>query len=88
MNEKELWERLASAESSVKSAHHRLDCIEKLTQSVSDIVVEVRHMREDLNTVRSELDEVRKRPVAVYEKLIWLVVGAVISGAVSLFLGG
>lgn len=83
MNEKEVWERLTSAESSIKSAHHRLDSVEKLTQSVSDMVVEVRHMREDLNNVRSELDEVRNRPTAFYEKLMWLVVGAGVSGIVS-----
>ena len=83
MNEKEVWERLTSAESSIKSAHHRLDSVEMLTQSVSDMVVEVRHMREDLNNVRSELDEVRNRPTAFYEKLMWLVIGAVVSGFVS-----
>ena len=83
MNEKEIWERLTRAESAIKSAHHRLDSVEQLTQSVSDMVVEVRHMREDLNNVHSELEEVRNRPTAFYEKLMWLVIGAVVSGGVS-----
>ena len=86
MNEKEVWERLTCAESGIKSAHHRLDSVEKLTQSVSDMVVEVKHMREDLNNVRSELDEVRNRPTAFYEKLMWLVIGAGVSGVVSAIL--
>ena len=84
MDEKELWERLSFAEAGVKSAHHRLNSIEKLTQSVSDMVVEVRHMREDMNNVHKELDEVKKRPLKFYDKLLWSVAGAGISGVISL----
>lgn len=83
MNEKEVWERLTSVESSVKSAHHRLDSIEKLTQSVSDMVVEVKHMREDLNNVHDEIDEVKNRPIQFYDKLMWAFVGAGASAIVS-----
>ena len=84
MNEKEVWERLTSVESSVKSAHHRLDSIEKLTQSVSDMVVEVKHMREDLNNVHDEIDEVKNRPIQFYDKLMWAFVGAGASAIVSI----
>lgn len=83
MNEKEVWERLTTVESSVKSAHRRLDSIEKLTQSVSDMVVEVKHMREDLNNVHDEIDEVKNRPIQFYDKLMWLVIGAAVSGVAS-----
>ncbi len=86
MDEKEIWERLTSAEAGIKSAHHRLNLIEKLTQSVSDMVVEVKHMREDLNNMHKELDEVKNRPVKLYDKLLWSVAGAGISGLVSLVL--
>ncbi len=86
MNEKEVWERLTAAEASVKSAHHRLDGIEKLTQSVSDMVVEVKHMREDLNNVHDEIEAVKNRPLKFYDKLMWAVVGAAISGLVSIVL--
>ncbi len=84
MNEKEVWERLTSVEQSVKSAHHRLDGIEKLTQSVSDMVVEVKHMREDLNNVHDEIEEVKSRPLKIVDKFVWAAVGAVASGIVSL----
>lgn len=83
MNEKEVWERLTTVESSVKAAHHRLDSIEKLTQSVSDMVVEVKHMREDLNNVHDEIDEVKNRPIQFYDKLMWALVGAGASAIVS-----
>ena len=86
MEEKEVWERLTSVESSVKSAHHRIDSIEKLTQSVSDMVVEVRHMREDVNKVQSEMETVKNRPLKIYDKILWAIAGAAISGAVSLVL--
>ena len=85
-NEKEIWERLSAAEASGKSAHRRIDAIEKLTQSVSDMVVEVKHMREDLNNVHNEIEEVKDRPLKFYDKLMWAVVGAAASGLVSLAL--
>ena len=83
-NEKEIWERLTSVESSAKSAHHRIDNFEKLTQSVSDMVVEVKHMREDLNKMNDELDEVKSRPAQIYDKFIYAAVGAAASGIVSI----
>lgn len=85
-SEKELWERLTAVEASGKSAHRRIDAIEKLTQSVSDMVVEVKHMREDLNNVHDEIEEVKDRPLKFYDKLMWAVVGAAASGLVSLAL--
>lgn len=86
MDEKEVWERLTSVESSVKSAHHRIDSIEKLTQSVSDMVIEVKHMREDLNTVQGEMEKVKNRPLKIYDKFLWAIAGAAVSGVVSIVL--
>lgn len=86
MDEKEVWERLTSVESSVKSAHHRIDSIEKLTQSVSDMVVEVKHMREDVNKVQNEMELVKNRPLKIYDKFLWAIAGAAISGVISLVL--
>ena len=86
MDEKEVWERLTSVEASVKSAHHRIDSIEKLTQSVSDMVIEVKHMREDLNTVQGEMEKVKNRPLKIYDKFLWAIAGAAVSGIVSIIL--
>lgn len=86
MDEKEVWERLTSVEASVKSAHHRIDSIEKLTQSVSDMVIEVKHMREDVNKVQSEMEIVKNRPIKIYDKFLWAIAGAAISGVISLVL--
>ena len=86
MDEKEVWERLTAVEASVKSAHHRIDSIEKLTQSVSDMVIEVKHMREDVNKVQSEMEIVKNRPIKIYDKFLWAIAGAAISGVISLVL--
>lgn len=85
-SEKEIWERLTKAEAGVKSAHHRIDSIEQLTQSVSDMVVEVKHMREDLNNVHDEIEEVKDRPMKIVDKFVWAAVGAAASGIVSMIL--
>ena len=83
---KEIWERLTATEQSCKSSHRRIDNIEKLIQSISDMVVEVKHMREDLNKMHDELDEVKSRPAKIYDKFIYAAVGAAASGIVSLIL--
>ena len=38
--QKEMWERLTAVEQSTKSAHHRLDSLDKLTESVHIIATE------------------------------------------------
>ena len=83
---KEIWERLTATEQSCKSSHRRIDNIEKLIQSISDMVVEVKHMREDLNKMHDELDEVKSRPAKIYDKFIYDAVGAAASGIVSIVL--
>ena len=61
-DDREIFERLTRSEASVKSAHKRLDVVERLTQSVSDMVSEIRHMREDISLVQSEVNEMKNRP--------------------------
>ena len=36
---KEIWERLAKGEASIKSAHRRLDSLEKIADSVSNLAM-------------------------------------------------
>ena len=60
-------ERLTAVEQSTKSAHHRIDGIEKLTESVHIIATETKAMREDVNDITSRVDEIEKRPTKRYE---------------------
>ena len=49
--QKEMWERLTAVEQSTKSAHHRIDTLDKLTESVHIIATETKAMREDVNDI-------------------------------------
>lgn len=82
-NEKEVWERLTAVEQSTKSAHHRIDGIEKLTESVHIIATETKAMREDVSDITSRVDEIEKRPTKRYET----VVGAIITVLVGAVIG-
>ncbi len=74
---REIFERITRSEASVKSAHKRLDVVERLTQSVSDMVSEIRHMREDISLVQSEVNEIKNRPGKMWDKFVGAVIGAV-----------
>ena len=82
-NEKEVWERLTAVEQSTKSAHHRLDSVDKLTESVHILAVETKAMREDVTDITSRVDEIEKRTTKRYET----VVGAIITVLVGAVIG-
>lgn len=83
VDDKELWERLTVVEQSTKSAHHRIDTLDKLTESVHVIATETKAMREDVNDITSRVDEIEKRPTKRYET----VVGAIITVLVGAVIG-
>ena len=80
MEEKEVWERMASVESSVKSAHHRLDRIEHLADSIHSLASEMREMRSDFTNVLERVENIEKRPIKRYDVLVNSSITALISG--------
>ena len=82
-NEKEIYERLTAVEQSCKSAHHRLDGIDELTQSVRDMVVEVKYMREDLSDVRERVSDIEAKPGKRYDLIVTAIITALCSGLVG-----
>ena len=62
MDEIKIAERLTAVEQSVKSAHHRLDNIEKLTESVYALANETKTMREDMNKLQTDVDGIKAMP--------------------------
>ena len=82
-DDKELWERLTVVEQSTKSAHHRLDSLDRLTESVHILATETKAMREDVSDIKSRVDEIEKRPTKRYET----VVGAIITVLVGAVIG-
>lgn len=79
MDELAVTERIARLEV-------RLDAIERLTQNVSDMVVEVRHLREASDMMRVEINKLRERPAKLWELAVGSLIGAVITAIVTLAL--
>ena len=86
MEEKEVWERITSVESSVKSAHHRLDRIEHLAESIHSLASEMREMRSDFTNVLERVEDIEKRPKKRYDLIVSSSITAIISALVGFFI--
>ena len=82
-NEAAIRERLTAVESSVKSAHHRIDNIEELTQSVKSLAVETKYLEEDISDVKEKIDVIAGRPSQILTVIITALITATISGFVG-----
>ena len=80
MEGKEVWERMACVESSVKSAHHRLDRIEHLADSIHSLASEMREMRSDFTNVIGRVETIEKKPLKRYDLIVNSGITAVVSG--------
>ena len=81
--QKEMWERLTAVEQSTKSAHHRLDSLDKLTESVHILAVETKAMREDVSDITSRVDEIEKKPNKRYETVVTAIITALVGGLIG-----
>lgn len=84
-DDKELWERLTVVEQSTKSAHHRLDSLDRLTESVHILATETKAMREDVSDITSRVDEIEKRPAKRYETAVTAIITAIVGGLIGYF---
>lgn len=82
-NEAAIRERLTAVESSVKSAHHRIDNIEELTQSVKSLAVETKYLKEDVSDVKEKIDVIAGRPSQILTVIITALITATVSGFVG-----
>lgn len=82
-NEAAIRERLTAVESSVKSAHHRIDNIEELTQLVKSLAVETKYLKEDISDVKEKIDVIAGRPSQILTVIITALITATISGFVG-----
>ena len=87
---KEIWERLTKGEASIKSAHHRIDGLEKLADSVNSLAIatakiadETKKLREDYNKADEELQELKEKPIKRYETFIIAILTALAGGIVG-----
>lgn len=86
MEEKYL-QKIIETEQSAKSAHHRIDKIEKdvseikeLTIAVKEIAMETKATREDVNDMNGRLKVVEEKPAKNWETIVKAILGAIGSG--------
>jgi len=80
-------ERIAILEQDKRSVHHRLDNLEKLTESVHIIATETKAMREDVNDITERVDEIEKRPMKQYDQIKTVITTAIITAVISGLVG-
>lgn len=87
---KEVWERLTKGEASIKSAHHRIDNLEKLAESVNkmaistnQIATETKALREDYMKADERIEELEKKPIKRYETVITAMLTAICGGVIG-----
>ena len=80
MNEVEIAERLAALEQDKKTANHRLENLEKLTESGYSLAQSVKSMQEDLKNIMARVAKIEERPVKRWEGVISTIITVLISG--------
>ena len=87
---KEIVERLSAGESSIKSAHHRIDDVEKKQDDLADLVSSVKvladreaRVEEDVVEIKSDVKELKEKPTkrldGIVDKIIFTIVGGLVS---------
>lgn len=80
MNEVEIAERLAALEQDKKAANHRIENLEKLTESVYSLAQSVKSMQENLKNIMARVAKIEERPVKRWEVVISTIITVLISG--------
>lgn len=91
---KEIWERLTKGEASIKSAHHRIDTLEKVADSVNNlamstaqIAAETKALREDYSRADERIEDLEKKPVKRYETFITAILTGIGTSIAGFLLG-
>ena len=90
---KDIWERLTKNEQSAKSAHLRIDNLEKIAESVNKIAIstnqlaiETKALREDYQSADERIDKLEEKPVKRYEAFINAGISALCGGILGYLL--
>lgn len=81
---------LTETEARSKSNQHRLDTLEgkmdalnSLATSVAEMVVEQRHMTDELKSIKGDLNTLEKAPAIRWNKLIDAAIAAIVAAAIA-----
>lgn len=84
---------LTETEARSKSNQHRLDTLESkmdalnsLATSVAEMVVEQRHMTDELKSIKGDLKALEKAPAIRWTKLIDAAIAAIVAAFIAWFL--
>ena len=90
---KEIIERLSSGESSIKSAHHRIDDVEKKQDDLADLVSSVKiladreaRVEEDVVEIKTDVKELKEKPTKRYETFVTALLTGLGTGVVGYLL--
>ena len=76
-------EKIAHLDESVKSAHKRIDGIEKLTQSVYELAASIKTMQSSITDMSGRLKTVEDKPSKRWETIISSGISAVVGGVIG-----
>lgn len=90
---KEIWERLSSGESAIKSAHHRIDDVEKKQDNLAELVSSVKvvadrqaRVEDDVIEIKSDVKDLKDKPNKRYEAFIYAICSGLAGYLLSLLL--
>lgn len=90
---KEIFERLSSGESSIKSAHHRIDDVERKQDDLADLVSSVKvladreaRVENDVVEIKSDVKELKEKPTKRYETVVTALLTGLGTGIVGYLL--
>ena len=73
-------------EQSSKSAHKRIDNMERLTESVYTLATETKQMREEMNEIKDRVTNIEEKPSKRWDLVVTTIITAVVSGGVGMFI--
>ena len=93
-----LGERVSVVEESAKSAHHRIDKNDRITDGIHEIAVEMGKMQESIKNLTETLErtvkelsdrvtKIEEKPTKRWETILTQVVGLIVAAAFGVFAG-
>ncbi|MBO5929646.1 MAG: hypothetical protein J6Q42_06485 [Clostridia bacterium] len=77
-------DELTKVTESVKTAHHRLDTLEKQVEEIRTLAAslegterDVKHLRDDVREIKEDVKSVISRPAKQWDKLVAAVIAAI-----------
>ena len=82
-----LSEQLKGALRRIEEQTRLADSVQKLVLNVSEQTAELKHIRKDIDAVRTDVDDLRFKPGRRWEMVICQVVGLIVATMVGLLVG-